>query len=368
MNKNKTQRTNTWGSLLSLFAVTALLNGCEKPSGTSDTERLKSLEAEIVALKSNKNGQVPPQSNAVDEATQRMHAKLAGVYVQNFGPDEKRTIELKADGKWIWKGNDDRIEDGGMFSIHDTRTDELVLTSSDKDNREPRRYQIVGKDLKSLVRGTQSYPHFINQTKDAEYFINKGTVKINNLDDYSDPALDAAVIDFTKAIELDPKGPAYYYRAEALAKKGDHDGAISDYTKAIEYKGERYAIPSISYHGRANSRASKHDYEGAFADFNKALESYTGPLYTEREGLFCDRAAVRGNKYDHDGAIADYVEALKINPKSIRAFSGSATAKVAKGDIDGAVADYTKVIELAPKSWMAKEANEKLIMFGKRKK
>jgi tetratricopeptide (TPR) repeat protein len=49
--------------------------------------------------------------------------------------------------------------------------------------------------------------------------------------------IDGAIADFTKAIEANPKyAEAYYYRGLARHAKRDLDGAIADFTKAVELK------------------------------------------------------------------------------------------------------------------------------------
>ena len=49
--------------------------------------------------------------------------------------------------------------------------------------------------------------------------------------------LDAAIVDYNRAIELDPKNSdTYNNRGAAKDAKGDLDGAIADYNRAIELK------------------------------------------------------------------------------------------------------------------------------------
>jgi uncharacterized protein (TIGR03067 family) len=60
------------------------------------------------------------------------------------------------------------------------------------------------------------------------------------------------------------------YVNDAIAKtaKGDVDGALADYNKAIELKPD-YAF---FYYGRGKLKQVKNDLQGALADFNKASE------------------------------------------------------------------------------------------------
>ena len=79
----------------------------------------------------------------------------------------------------------------------------------------------------------------------------------------------AAIADYTKAIEIDQMfAISYYYRglARASLKTKDYLGAIADYTKAIEIS-PRFAR---AYANRGVDRESLNDLEGACADWKKA--------------------------------------------------------------------------------------------------
>lgn len=57
---------------------------------------------------------------------------------------------------------------------------------------------------------------------------------------------DQAIVDFNKAIELNPRdAAAYYNRGISYEKRGQHDRAILDFTKAIEIN-PRYAKAYIN--------------------------------------------------------------------------------------------------------------------------
>jgi Tfp pilus assembly protein PilF len=54
---------------------------------------------------------------------------------------------------------------------------------------------------------------------------------------------DGAISDFTKAIKKRPRyGMAHYYRAMAYTRKKEYDKAIADYTRAIEIDPQRFAV------------------------------------------------------------------------------------------------------------------------------
>ena len=60
------------------------------------------------------------------------------------------------------------------------------------------------------------------------------------------------------------------YNSRGLAKeaKGDHDGAIADYNRAIELDPKQ----PRAYMNRGFAKQAKDDVDGAIADYNRALE------------------------------------------------------------------------------------------------
>ena len=78
-----------------------------------------------------------------------------------------------------------------------------------------------------------------------------------------------ALVDFNKAIELNPEDPeSFFYRGLAKAKSGDFQGSIVDYDKAIQLKPNNLD----SYGSRGIAKARLGDLEGAIQDFDKAIE------------------------------------------------------------------------------------------------
>ena len=99
--------------------------------------------------------------------------------------------------------------------------------------------------------------------------------------------LDGAIADYTKAIEIDPQyADAYSNRGFAKSAKGDRDGAIADCTKAIEID-PRHAD---AYANRGNVKWNSRDFEGAAADLKKATEIDAANDYA-RFLLFLSEAA-----------------------------------------------------------------------------
>ena len=141
------------------------------------------------------------------------------------------------------------------------------------------------------------------QTPDEpdEDLVNRGIEKGKEGD------LDGAIADFTRAIELNPKDDApYYNRAQAKRLKKDTAGAIADYTQAIELGSTNPA----AYNNRGNARAENNDRDGAIADYTRAIE-----LKPDYARAYYNRAVTKEAKGDKTGADADFKMAAKLDPE-----------------------------------------------------
>ena len=98
---------------------------------------------------------------------------------------------------------------------------------------------------------------------------------------------------------------AYAKSGEAKSDKGDLDGAIADYTLAIQLN-PKFAR---AYHIRGNAKFRKGDLDGAIADLSQAIQ--LGPKDAEAYSL---RGAAKQSKGDLDGAIADRNQARQLDP------------------------------------------------------
>jgi lipoprotein NlpI len=88
--------------------------------------------------------------------------------------------------------------------------------------------------------------------------------------------LDGAVADYSRAIEIDPNyRDAYINRGNARSEKGDPDGAVADYSRAIEID-PKFAV---AYSNRGNVFQAKGQFDQAVADFNDAMKRNTKDEY-----------------------------------------------------------------------------------------
>ncbi|MBI1995088.1 MAG: tetratricopeptide repeat protein [Deltaproteobacteria bacterium] len=132
-------------------------------------------------------------------------------------------------------------------------------------------------------------------------FYNRG------LTNYKKKDYDGAILDYDKAIELDPKyAAAFNNRGLAYHNKKDYDRAIQDYDRAIQLD-PNYAL---AFNNRGWTYYSKKDYERAIEDYNQA--SRLNPNYAV---AFNNRGIAYRSKKDYERALADYEAAARIDPK-----------------------------------------------------
>jgi tetratricopeptide (TPR) repeat protein len=146
-----------------------------------------------------------------------------------------------------------------------------------------------------------SSPASTAKEQPIEDLVNRGIEKGKDGD------LDGAIADFSRAIELNPKDDApYYNRAQAKRLKKDAAGAIADYTRAIELGSQNPA----AYNNRGNVRAENNDRDGAIADYSRAIE-----LKPDYARAYYNRAVAKQQKGDAVGAKADFKTAEKLDPE-----------------------------------------------------
>jgi len=169
--------------------------------------------------------------------------------------------------------------------------------------------------------------------------------------------LDAAIVDFDRALAFDPKiAGAYYSRGNAKNANHDLDGAIADYTQAVALDPKR----ALAYCSRGEARQAKGDLDGAVADYTQALA-----IDPKIAVAYYNRAFIEEQRDDLDDAIADATQALYLDPKDAGAYNTRGFAKLAKGNLDGALADLTQYCDTAPRDHDADHARLYLWLIAK---
>jgi tetratricopeptide (TPR) repeat protein len=138
-----------------------------------------------------------------------------------------------------------------------------------------------------------------------------------------------------------PEAEDYYAGGLRKHHQGDSDGAIADYTRAIELN-PKYVE---AYNNRGAEKLKKGDFDGAITDCNRAIE-----LDPEHANAYAIRAYARDKTGDSDGAMADLGRAIKLNPKDASAYDFRGEIEARKKQYAAAAKDEQKASELDPKN------------------
>lgn len=172
----------------------------------------------------------------------------------------------------------------------------------------------------------------------AEAYFNRGRANFNKGDS------EGAIKDFDRAIDLKPDFVfAYYMRGIAKSYIGDDTGdyrsAIADYDHVIAL------LPNDAdaYYNRGLAKDSMQNHDGAITDFNSAII-----LNARHDKAYNKRGIAKDSIGDYEGAFGDFEHAINLNHDYADAYYNRGTAKGKKGDYLGAIADYDDAINLEP--------------------
>ncbi len=158
---------------------------------------------------------------------------------------------------------------------------------------------------------------------------------------YSDQGeFEKALADFTSAIELDPDNDLGYYNRGALySENGLYEEALVDLNRAIEMNSDY----SPSYYARGITYAGLDNYEAAIADYERVIE--LAPTFS---GGYIDRGLAYYNSDDYEAAIEDYTTAIDLESDNAETYYNRALAYYELEEYDLAIEDYTTAIDLEP--------------------
>jgi tetratricopeptide (TPR) repeat protein len=163
---------------------------------------------------------------------------------------------------------------------------------------------------------------------------------------------DLAIELFTKAIDSrafddqpDALGNIYFGRGNAYRKKGDCNAAVADYTKALEYvqKGDIYFSRAACY------LELKQD-DLALADLDSAVK--TDPSATLYRSARC---IMLFNRKDFAGALPDCEKALAATPNDKNLLLAASQAAEQVGNRTRAAELYRRLAEVDPGNPVATE-------------
>ncbi len=215
---------------------------------------------------------------------------------------------------------------------------------------------------------------------------------------------EAAIVDYTKALEVEPTTFMYYERGRAKMHLGRSEEALADARAALEIEEDYHgyflcglvnmdlgrraeAIDDFTqtirlspghrdaHHRRGMARELLGQHEGAIADFTEviandpadgkpyqlrgmskmglhlypsAVEDFTEAvrLNPKNDTAYVLRGRSNMNQLLHASAIEDFTQAIKINPNSAEAYQGRGAIKTQLGRTTSAIEDLTQAIAL----------------------
>ncbi len=132
---------------------------------------------------------------------------------------------------------------------------------------------------------------------------------------------------------------SYHRRARVRTAKGDLEGALADYDRAIELD------PGLvrSWSNRALVKFRQRAYREALVDADRAVALDPGYAVA-----WSTRGCVKLELGDLDGAVSDLDRAIALDPQFGTAWGNRGYARSLLGDREGAIEDLSRAIELAP--------------------
>jgi tetratricopeptide (TPR) repeat protein len=166
------------------------------------------------------------------------------------------------------------------------------------------------------------------------------------------PDAKAAMADFTKVIELNPKASqtqdlvleSFDKRAYSNILLAQWPAAIADCSEVLKRSANR--TDSLINRAFAYESLTPPDTDKAIADYTTAL-----PLVTNAAAkldIHLNRASLFLIQKKYEPAIADLSEGIKANPKNADALQARASALFQTGKFDLSVADYKALVALKP--------------------
>jgi tetratricopeptide (TPR) repeat protein/serine/threonine protein kinase len=165
--------------------------------------------------------------------------------------------------------------------------------------------------------------------------------------------VDGAIACWRKAIEVDPTcANAHNNLGDELRERGQLDEAIRHLEEAIRLLRKDAALDpnqAIAHYNLGVALAGRGQMDEAIACFKKAIE-----LDPKDAGAHsCLGASLSNHQHDYDAAIACFKTAIKLNPEDAVTHFNLGNALVAKDQVDAAIACWRRAVELDPKHAVA---------------
>ena len=160
----------------------------------------------------------------------------------------------------------------------------------------------------------------------------------------------SAIVDYTKAIELNPNyAEAYYFRAEAeadmsFASRVDRSKSFKlGFKGGYDWTNEKEILKDDNFYNSGMAKFGFGDIKGSIIDFTNAI--LQNPTNSES---YTQRGVSKFWIYDFRGAIVDLTKAIELNPKNGLAYLFRGMSNYYSNNYLIATNDFTKAIDLIP--------------------
>ena len=113
------------------------------------------------------------------------------------------------------------------------------------------------------------------------------------------------------------------------------------FTLALLVSFNSFGQTSTEYFNRGYDKAEANDYNGAISDYTKAIE--LDPNYAN---AYYNRGISKKNLKDYNGAISDFNKSIELNPNYAVVYNNRGIAKYYNKDLKGACEDGKKSASL----------------------
>lgn len=134
-----------------------------------------------------------------------------------------------------------------------------------------------------------------------------------------------------------------YYWGTAMTLRGDIRGAIQHYSRILKaHQSFKLPINRVFIHTRRAALLNAvGDIDGAIVDYSAAIDNAN----REVPALYGIRSALYLGKRDYESALKDSNRLLELQPQSEIGFANRAAARMFLGDVEGAIDDCTTGLE-----------------------
>ena len=130
---------------------------------------------------------------------------------------------------------------------------------------------------------------------------------------------------------------AYYQRANSRYEENDLQGALADYTKAINLNKQLL----FAYIHRGNVCYELGYLDHAKTDYSRAIE-----LDATNTLAYCNRANIHTQQQNYDQALQDYEHAFALDPKFLLIYWGRGMLYWKMGRYEDALDDFYRYLNL----------------------